>query len=82
MKLFEVTTIRGCDEFQTYLGVDYSEALTAKKQALTAFEALDDYDKRQNEVECRVYEIDDDTNITDYDALIDAIVECVGYNPF
>ena len=88
MKLYEVTTINlrtngeFGDEFQTYLGFDFEEAKTAKELALAGFNALTAYDRAHSTVEARVYNIADDTDVTDPDAIIEAVCECGGYDLF
>lgn len=88
MKLYEVTTINlranneFGDEFQTYLGIDADKAETAKAEALAAYDSLTAYDKAHCTVEARVYNIADNTDVTDNDAIIEAICDCGGYDLF
>lgn len=82
MKLYQVVTTSKADEFEDYLGTDLNEANEAKKRALTAYENLSSHDKAQSEVECRVYDIDDSTDTSDRDELINAMIDCCGYNIF
>ena len=49
---------------------------------MNSYEKLTDYDKKQTEIECRVYSIDDDVDINDIDELTNALVECTGYDLF
>lgn len=82
MKLYQVVAIKGCDEFLSYCGTEYSRALEFKKQEMNAYEKLTDFDKKQTEIECRVYSIDDDVDINDIDELTNALIECTGYDLF
>lgn len=86
MKIFEVTTVsirqngEYGDEYQAYLGFDLEEATVAKEQALINYENASSRDQAQSVVEARVYEIADDTDINDIDAIIEAMCECSGYD--
>lgn len=86
MKIFEVTTVsirqngEYGDEHQSYLGFDLEEATDAKEQALINYANASSRDQAQSVVEARVYEIADDTDINDRDAIIEAMCECSGYD--
>ena len=82
MKFYQIVTIKGNDEFTEWEGFDLETALEEKAKALNAFECLTAYDKKNSTLECRVYNLPDNTDISDRDALIDAIVESAGYNNF
>lgn len=82
MKVYQVVTIKGCDEYLSFIGTDYSRAVEFKEKEMTAFKNLSDFDKKQTEIECRVYSIDDNVDINDIDELTNALVECTGYDMF
>ena len=88
MKLYEVTTIKirangeFGDEFQDFLGFDFEEAKLAKEEALKSFSRLPNRYQKSTVVEARVYQIEDDVDVTDKDAIIDAMCDCGGYNLF
>ena len=86
MRLYQIVTMdirsngeRG-DEYQAYLGFDLKEALAHHEQALINYENASEYDKERSVVEARVYNIPDDTDTTDEDAVIDAMCDCIGYD--
>ena len=90
MKLYEVTTvelnhdkndIRG--EYQYYFGPDFEAAKQAKADLITSNENhLTPREKEVQFVEARIYEISDDVDWSDDEAVIDAICECGGYDTF
>lgn len=82
MKMYQVVTIVRNDEFEDYRGNSYEEALKAKHKALFDYEHSSPNDKKYQSVECRVYDIPDDTDIFDNDSVINAMVDCIGYDLF
>lgn len=91
MKYYEVTGItlnlnskgyeRG-DEECSYMGSNYKKAICACDEALSNWERLDYRDKKESAIESRIYEIPDDTNISDEDEIINAICDACGYDTF
>lgn len=86
MKLYQLVSIKlkengeYGDEFNQYLGVNLDEAKKAKYQTDLAYDHMTPYDQRHTDIEFRVYEIDDDVDTTNEDALIDALIDCIGYD--
>ena len=83
MKFYEVVTARkdGYDEWTEYEGFDREKALKALEDAKWAFETYSTAKEKKNQyVECRVYELPDDIDINDKDEIINAICECTGYD--
>ena len=70
MKYYTTITSNQNDEWTEYEGIDVNEALRA-------YERVKPY--TSYDIEIRVYELPDDTNISDRDELVDAICECDGY---
>ncbi len=68
------------DEFLSYEGISLEEAKKALEDEKYAFEKLHNYDKKRTVVWGRVYDIPDDTDITDENELINALCECIGYD--
>lgn len=83
MKYYEIVTIKNGDEYPEYEGLDLETALEAKAEALRYFEeGLTEHDKKNRSIECRVYDLPDDTDFSDKMEVADAICNCVGYNNF
>ena len=68
------------DEHVTFQGFDYEEAKAALVRALIDFEKMSEYDKNHSIVEGRVYEIEDTVDTSDEDEIIEALIDCLGYN--
>lgn len=80
MKLYQVVSIKKTDEFEYYLGTDFHEVQEAMVKSLKDYESLSLHDKAQTELECRVYDIDDSTDTSDRDELVNAMIDCCGYH--
>lgn len=81
MKFYESVSIelRGNepgDEFTTYSGTDERKAF---EDAYAAWTRLSNFDKKHSTEEVRAYELPDDVNINDEDALANALGNC-GYD--
>lgn len=70
------------DELLIWEGFNLEEALSKKAEALNDFDRKSNRDKQHSTIECRVYELPNDTDIEDEDELINAICDCGGYNEF
>lgn len=83
MKYYEIVTIRGLDEDTEWKGFDLEEALKQKADALVYFERrFTASEKKKNSVDFRVYDLPDDIDINDEDAVFDAVSDCIGYDNF
>lgn len=83
MKFYETVNINlrnNGDELQLYAGTDLEAAQEAKHRADVSWANATKRDQESTVIELRVYEIPDDTDINDQDAVVDALVECSGYN--
>lgn len=86
MKIYQVVDGRQYDmteEDIVYIGTDYEAAKEAKERVtfhnnnyLSAREIVHSY------VAARIYEISDEVDLSDDEAVTDAICECVGYDTF
>lgn len=81
MKFYQVVVSKGCDEFVEYSGVDIECAKAAQSNALADYDRLTRFDKERTSVECRAYDIDDTVNVNDSDELVNALCDCIGYDP-
>ena len=82
MKYYQIVIIRGNDEFTEWEGANYETACKMKEKALNAYDSLTAYDQKDSTLECRVYDLPDDIDINDEDAVFDAICDCIGYDNF
>lgn len=86
MKLYEVTTVCEGDmieEFLFYFGTDFEAAKEAKKRLIDMNDGhLTAREKEVQHVEARIWEVSDDLDLSDDDAVTDAICECGGYDTF
>lgn len=83
MKLYETTTIQirnggeHGDEFEEYLGTSEEQAVKAGENAWLAMAT---YDQKHSKVEVRAYDIADDIDLDDKDAVYEAMCELCGYD--
>lgn len=90
MKLYEVTTVEMNHdkndiraEYQFYFGTDFEAAKEAKKRLIDRNDGhLTAREKEVQYVEARIWEVSDDLDLSDDDAVTDAICECGGYDTF
>lgn len=90
MKMYEVTTVELnhtkndiIGEYPFYFGPDFEAAKKAKEDLIAQNEGhLTPREKERNYVEARIYEISDEVDLSDDEAVIDAICECGGYDTF
>lgn len=68
------------DEFTSYEGISLEEARKALADEKYNFEHLHPHDKKRTIVWGRVYDIPDDTDLNDEDAVINALCDCIGYD--
>lgn len=83
MKYFEIVTITATQEFTEWEGFDFATALREKEKALDYFgRGLTEHDRKDRSIECRVYTIPEDTDLSDKMEIADAICNCAGYDIF
>lgn len=82
VRVFEVVSIKGNDEFQSYIGNDFDEAMNAYNDEVLRYSKLSEHDKNLTRIEPRVYAIDDTVDTSDSDELNNALIDCIGYNFF
>lgn len=71
------------EEDVVYFGTDFKAAKEAKQRLIEHNDAyLTKREKEVQFVEARIYEISDDVDLSDDEAVIDAICECGGYDTF
>lgn len=68
------------DEFTSYEGTSFEDAKKALDAEKQAFKNLHPHDKKRTIIWGRIYDIPDDTDLNDEDALINALCDCVGYD--
>lgn len=68
------------DEFQLYAGTDLKEAQDTKHRAEVNWSKATKRDQERSKILLMVYEIPDDTDLNDKDAVYNALCECVGYD--
>lgn len=76
MKVYQVTSIANnsyADEYDEYLGFDFEKFIEVAQDAKSSVQ--DGY-----KLECRIYDIPDDTDIEDENELTDAMCDCQGYD--
>lgn len=83
MLYYEIVTIKNGDEFTEFEGIDRDAAIEAKEKTLHNFNKyLTDAEKTRQSVECRVYNIPDETDISDPFEISNALNMCCGYDLF
>lgn len=83
MKYYEIVDVKkDGEEFTEWKGFDLEEALIEKEDALINWERSSDYNRKRSTIECRVYDLPEDTDINDEDAVFDAVSDCIGYDNF
>ena len=86
MKIYQV--VDGMEDVITeedvvYFGTDFEAAKEAKQRLIEHNDAyLTEREKNRAYVEARIYEISDDADLSDDEAVTDAICECGGYDTF
>lgn len=77
MKIYLTESIKNYDSFTDYLGTDKESAIKAGR---IAWQSLSTYDKKKTVIEVQEWEISDDIDVSDSDAIYDAIFETLGYD--
>lgn len=71
------------EEYVVYFGTDFESAKESKQRLIEHNDAyLTAREKKRAYVEARIYEISDEVDFSDDEAVIDAICECGGYDTF
>lgn len=85
-QIYEVVDVRErgmVEEYRYYLGTDFEASKQTKSDLITSNEShLTPREKKHAYVEARIYEISDDVDLSDDEAVTDAICECGGYDTF
>ena len=88
MKIYEIITVKWYtestgEEYLEWRGFDHEEALKQKRKAESMHDSyLTESEKKHSCVEARIYDIPDDTDVSDEDALTSAMIDCCGYDTF
>ena len=77
MKIYHTESFKKNDAFTEYLGADRKAAIEAGN---TAWQSLSSYDKKITVIEVQEWNLPDDIDATDSDAVYDAMLEALDYD--
>lgn len=77
MKIYHTESFKNNDAFTDYLGADKDAAIEAGR---VAWQSLSAYDKERTVIEVQEWNLPDDIDVTDGDAIYDAMLEALGYD--